>query len=271
MTAKNTTDIARVVEAFDSVAKSFEQTLENDITRGLRQKVYTTVQQLVPPGSRILDLNCGIGIDAVAFAERGYNVVGLDIAPKMIEEAKQRARKNGVSTAEFIVGSFEDLSPLSGYTFDLVLSNFGGLNCGGSLDVVAEQVAHVVRPHGYFVAMVMPPVCLWEIVAGLARLNGSAAFRRLQKKVQATGFRGGTFTVHYYSLRSFAAAFRKWFTVKQVRGLSIISPPPHATRFKHRFPLLSYRLERLEKSVAELPVLRGLGDHFLAILLRKDS
>jgi ubiquinone/menaquinone biosynthesis C-methylase UbiE len=271
MTINNTTDSARVVEAFDSVAKIFEQKLENDITRRLRQKVYATVQRLVAPGSRILDLNCGIGIDAVALAECGYTVVGLDIAPKMIEEAKQRARRKAVSHTEFFVGSFEDLSPLSSRMFDLVLSNFGGLNCVASLDVVAEQVARAVRPNGYFVAMVMPPVCLWEIVTGVARGNFRVAFRRLRRKVEASGFHGGTFTVHYHSPRAFAAEFRKWFKVKQVRGLSIIAPPPHATRFTHSFPRLTQYLERWEESVAGLPVVRGLGDHFLVILQRIDS
>jgi ubiquinone/menaquinone biosynthesis C-methylase UbiE len=267
----NSIQLSSVSTAFDSVAEIFEQTLENDITRGLRQKVYATVEQLIPPGSRILDINCGIGIDAVALAERGYNVVGLDIAPKMIEKAKQRVERSGVTTAEFFVGSFEDLSPLTGQTFDLVLSNFGGLNCVGSLDIVAEQVARVVRPNGFFVAMVMPPICLWEILAGLARLNFKLAFRRLQKNVQATGFQGGTFTVSYFSPRTIAASFVKWFAVKQVRGLNIISPPPHASRFKTANPKLCSILEQVEKKVDRIPFLRNAGDHYLMVMKKVEN
>lgn len=262
---------AGVTEAFDSVAETFETALENDITRALRQKVYQTIRSLVSPASDILDINCGIGIDAVTLAQEGFNVVGIDLAPKMIAEAKGRAGRCGVSNVEFLVGSFEDLSLVSGRSFELVLSNFGGLNCVSSLETVAAQVAAVVRPGGYFVAMVMPPVCLWEIVAGLARLNFRSAFRRLRRNVQAIGFHGGTFTVHYYSPRTLAAAFRRWFKVRQIMGLNIISPPPHAMRFKSNFPRLIAFLERVETTVAGLPVVRSVGDHFVMILQRSES
>ncbi|HWP82026.1 MAG TPA: methyltransferase domain-containing protein [Bacteroidota bacterium] len=271
MSTVNEIERARVAEAFNSVAESFEAVLENDITRGLRQRIYETIRSLTPPGSNILDINCGTGIDAVALAEEGYKVVGIDVAPKMIEEAKRRSKKVGANNVEFLVGSFEDLSLLTGRRFDLVLSNFGGLNCVNSLNTVAEQVAQVVRPGGYFVAMVMPPVCLWEIVAGLVRMNFRFAFRRLRKNVQATGFRGGTFTVHYYSPRTFTAAFRRWFKVRKIMGLNIISPPPHATGFKTIYPRLSSRLERLEGIVARLPGVRGAGDHFVAVLQKLES
>ena len=62
------THTARVAEAFDSVAERFEATLENNITRGIRSKLYTLIDSLVPRGSEILDINCGIGIDAVELA-----------------------------------------------------------------------------------------------------------------------------------------------------------------------------------------------------------
>lgn len=270
MSTFNEIENVRVATAFDSVAESFEVALENDITRGLRQKVYQTIRSLISPDSNILDINCGIGIDAVALAEEGYNVVGIDLSPKMIEEAKRRSTRAGANNVEYLVGSFEDLSPLLGRTFDLVLSNFGGLNCVSSLNTVAAQVARVVRPGGYFVAMVMPPVCLWEIVAGLARLNFRSAFRRLGKNVQATGFRGGTFTVHYHTPRTFTSAFRRWFKVRQVVGLNIISPPPHAMRFKTIYPQLSSRLERFEGIVARLPGVRSMGDHFVVSLQKLE-
>ena len=37
------------------------------------------------PGQRILDLGCGGGDQAKVFAQRGYRVVGVDIAPSLVE------------------------------------------------------------------------------------------------------------------------------------------------------------------------------------------
>lgn len=49
------------------------------------------------PGSRLLDAGCGTGQYAIAFAQLGYVVSGIDIAPAMIERARQHADEAGVS------------------------------------------------------------------------------------------------------------------------------------------------------------------------------
>jgi 2-polyprenyl-3-methyl-5-hydroxy-6-metoxy-1,4-benzoquinol methylase len=53
----------------------------------------------VPRHSRILDVSCGIGRHSIPLAEKGYNVLGLDLSPLFIAKAKQR-RKRGRSTPE---------------------------------------------------------------------------------------------------------------------------------------------------------------------------
>src|SRR5215471_7976723 len=42
-------------------------------------------------GQRVLELNCGTGIDALHLASRGVSVVACDISSRMIELARQRA------------------------------------------------------------------------------------------------------------------------------------------------------------------------------------
>lgn len=60
------------------------------------------------PGSRMLDAGCGAGHFAIAFAERGCVVEGIDISPEMILRAGQHAATAGVEV-ELSVG---DLLPL---------------------------------------------------------------------------------------------------------------------------------------------------------------
>lgn len=45
---------------------------------------------------RVLDLACGTGVAAVRFAERGYEVTGIDISEPMLRRARARARAAGV-------------------------------------------------------------------------------------------------------------------------------------------------------------------------------
>ena len=259
----------QVAEAFDSVAEIFEDSLENEITRGLRQRTYSLIRSLVPAGASVLDINCGIGIDAVALSQEGYRVIGVDISPKMIQQALERANKLRVKNVEFLLASFDDLSSFTGKTFDLVLSNFGGLNCVEDLDAFAKQAVLVTKPGGYFVGVVMPPVCLWEVISGLARLNLRTAFRRLKKNVPATGFRGKTFWVHYHSPRSFSSLFKPWFKSQGLCALNLITPPPHALAFAKRHSRLTKFLETVEPALRSLPLLRSIGDHYL-IVLKKE-
>lgn len=261
---------AHVAEAFDSVANSFEAALENDITRTIRRRIYTLIESLLSPESTILDINCGVGIDTVELAKRGYRVTGSDLSPEMVREARVRSAQHHTGI-EFTRTSFEDLSPFSERTFDMVFSNFGGLNCVPTLETVAAQVSQVVKLGGYFVAVVMPPFSLWELLAGSIKVNFRFAFRRLRRRVPASGFGESVFSVSYYSPRTFARVFNNAFEVKLIRGMNIISPPPHATRFVGSFPRLVKWLDGLEQTLAALPVFRSLGDHYIIVLRRRNS
>lgn len=262
------TNTVRVREAFDNVAGIFETQFENEITQRLRELTYGAIRSIIPSHASILDINCGTGIDAIALAREGFKVVGMDISPGMIEYARQTAAGQQIRNVEFYVSSFEDLSVTEDRKYDLVFSNFGGLNCVEKFDSIAMEIANVTQPGSYFVGVVMPPICLWEIVAGMARFDFKNAFRRLRCNTQATGFQGKTFTVFYHSPRTLTAAFRKWFTVERIYGLSIISPPPHATGFKQTFSRLSKFLEDLDMRIAFLPLFRSVGDHFVLVAKR---
>lgn len=48
-----------------------------------------------PSGARVVDIGCGNGRDSVWFAERGYDVLGLDYAPAAVHRARAAARAGG--------------------------------------------------------------------------------------------------------------------------------------------------------------------------------
>ncbi|GIJ53625.1 class I SAM-dependent methyltransferase [Virgisporangium aurantiacum] len=71
----------------------------------------------VSAGSRLLDVGCGGGAACGAAAERGAIPVGVDLAPAMVELARERYPE-----LDFLVGSASDL-PVTG-PFDAVIGNF---------------------------------------------------------------------------------------------------------------------------------------------------
>jgi hypothetical protein len=64
-------------------------------------------------------------------------------------------------------------------------------------------------------------------------------------------------------------ALAPWFTVEEIVGLNILVPPPGLKKFADRHTRLVNVLCDLESSVAHLPVLRAIGDHFLIIAQRQ--
>jgi 2-polyprenyl-3-methyl-5-hydroxy-6-metoxy-1,4-benzoquinol methylase len=75
----------------------------------------------VTPGTRVLDVGCGVGRWSRLLAGRGARVTGIDISPTMIEEARRRAADTGV--AERCRFETHHLAELDvGERFDLVLA-----------------------------------------------------------------------------------------------------------------------------------------------------
>lgn len=74
----------------------------------------------VAPGTRVLDVGCGVGRWSSLLARRGALVTGMDLSPTMVEQAARRAHADGVAPrCRFLV---QDLAHLdAGESFDLVL------------------------------------------------------------------------------------------------------------------------------------------------------
>jgi SAM-dependent methyltransferase len=56
----------------------------------------------INPGSRVLDIGCGPGLDAVLFAQGGAQVTGLDLSPKMLALAQENADREHVAGVDFL-------------------------------------------------------------------------------------------------------------------------------------------------------------------------
>ncbi len=62
---------------------------------------------LPPPPASIADLGCGTGTLAVLLAEHGYDIVGLDLSPRMIGLARAKAERHHVAV-RFEIGDAAD-------------------------------------------------------------------------------------------------------------------------------------------------------------------
>lgn len=100
----------------------------------------------VDRGHSVLDVGTASGGNiAIPAAERGARVVGLDVAPALLEQGRRRAAEAGVEV-EWVEGTAEAL-PFADASFDRVISTFGAMFAPDHTAAAAELV-RVCRPGG---------------------------------------------------------------------------------------------------------------------------
>ena len=117
---------------WDSAADSYEEVFSGTlIGKTRRDAVWRELQRLFGAGKRVLEINCGTGLDAVFLAEQGVELLACDISPRMVELARRHAADRGVGDrVEFVALANENLGALGDRSlFDGAFSNFSGLNC----------------------------------------------------------------------------------------------------------------------------------------------
>lgn len=64
------------------------------------------------PDDRLCDVYCGAGTISLMMARRCREVLGIEIVPQAIENAKANAARNGITNADFRCGAAEDVLPV---------------------------------------------------------------------------------------------------------------------------------------------------------------
>ena len=120
------------------------------------------------PGERVLDLGCGTGQLAGAIAQTGAQVIGLDIAPEMLAQARVN-----FPAVEFIQGDASNFTLPA--PVDAVFSN-AALHWVPDDDGVGHCVSRALKPGGRFVAELGGHGNIQSIVDGLRTVVGPDAF-----------------------------------------------------------------------------------------------
>jgi SAM-dependent methyltransferase len=267
----------RAAAAFSAVAPRYDQETEtNPAVSHVRRLMLRRLAGLWHGEERVLEIGCGTGIEAAALARTGVRVTAIDIAPGMLALAETRCRDQGVRghVTFHRLGAADLRSLLCLYgpgAFSGAYSSFGPLNCEPDLDAVAEGLAALIRPKGRVLISAINRYHPFEFAWYASHGDWRRATRRWPGTAEGTVSPAlpDRVTTYYYTLRAFARPFQPAFRVVGCRALLLTLPPPYLAHLHDRFPH-SWRLaETLDAGLAGLPILRGLGDHFLIELERR--
>jgi SAM-dependent methyltransferase len=137
----------RTRDAYDQLADVWSATTDEGPFNGFLER--PALRSLVPSslsGAAVLDAGCGSGAQARWLLDQGADVVGIDLSPRMIEEAKRRCGDEG----RFFVADLSEPLPLEPASLD-------GITCSLALhylhdwSVALRSFASALRPAGWAV------------------------------------------------------------------------------------------------------------------------
>lgn len=273
--------------AFDTLANDYDMSFTHTaLGRSMRERVWVLLSRATTSSrgtTAALELNCGTGEDAIWLARQGWQVLATDVSAAMVEMARAKAatqlseslqlsESSAAERLQFQVCSFSEIGCFVGQQFDLVFSNFGGLNCASpeELQKLSLDLQKLIAPGGLFIAVVMSRFCWQETLYFLLKRKPREAFRRLSKSpVNAYLDEKTTVPTWYYSPTEFQNFFQpkdqRLKTKSQIRPVGFWLPPSYLNSFFEKHPRLLRLLNFLEKNCAPA-WLAPASDHFLICL-----
>src|ERR1700756_2189457 len=119
---------------YDRESAAWERRRDGPEHRELVERTADELTNVVAPPGPVADRGCGPGAYTLALARRGYDVVGLDGSPRMVELARARGPRDDVD-ATFDVHDVGTLLP------------FADASLGGALAILVLQ--HLARPAAF--------------------------------------------------------------------------------------------------------------------------
>ncbi|QZP38210.1 class I SAM-dependent methyltransferase [Halobaculum magnesiiphilum] len=116
---------------------------------GRPQRAFVALAEAGRIGRRVIEVGCGTGELSLFLARRGHEVVGVDVAPTAIRQAREKARWRRVR-AHFLVWDALRLDAL-GVTADTVVDS-AMLHCLGPAErrLATEAIRRTLRPDGWY-------------------------------------------------------------------------------------------------------------------------
>ena len=148
--------LAREIEYHERLYAGFAQRhFARPAVRALRAHMVSRILQATgaAPKTRVLSLGCGIGDTEMLLAPHVAEVVGVDLSPSAIRQAREDAARTGQTNLRYIEGMVESANLQAG-SFDLIIAIFFLHHLPDAmLDALPRKIRELLAPGGWFYSL----------------------------------------------------------------------------------------------------------------------
>jgi ubiquinone/menaquinone biosynthesis C-methylase UbiE len=262
--------------AFDILAPGYDEQFTHSLVGSSQRASVRRYLQTFLQGKgslNILEINCGTGDDALWLSSLGHNVIATDASPEMIAVAKSKLPPDGNASPRFITCAFEDLTTrFNGQQFDLLFSNFSGLNCLSPMEL--ERTGHslsvLVKWGGSLAVVVFGKYTFWEMLWFLPRLQFGSAFRRWTSRAVPVILKENVIQdVYYYPVKKVSRMMKDLGLVEK-RPVGLFVPPSYLEGSMRKRPRFFRWLSKREERWGRASFLAAGADHAY-LLFKKET
>lgn len=263
-----------MMQGFDIAATDYDITFTHTQIGGMqRNLVYSHVEKLLSlsENQHILEINCGTGEDAIWLTGKGHNVFATDISSEMIRTANAKTEE-GIVNPHFEQMDINELGKQHFDTpFDLIFSNFGGLNClsPDQLKLFFKNAFLHLKPGGHIIAVIMPKHCLLETVYFLFKGSTKKAFRRNTQQSVDANVDGVKIPTWYYNPNDIIEMTDGIFENIDLYPIGFFIPPSYLELFFKNKKRLLHLFKKVDGLFQKKQWISKYSDHYF-ISLKKQ-
>lgn len=253
---------------FNSVAGTYDADFTHSITgRMQRRRVWQYLEKHIREPQQILEINCGTGEDAVMLAKQGHHVTATDVAREMIAVALQKKKPGNVILE--VCGFDELLLKYNTRQFDMVFSNFAGLNCvnTAALKKLNNDFCELLKPGGKLIIVLLGKKCWVERVFFTLKGEHEKARRRLQEATARLSHMA-TQQTFCYDAKEVVQLFPD-FTLTEKKPVGLFIPPSYLEPLVKRNRFLLPLIRFAEWMAGGLNTFSDYADHTFIVLEKK--
>jgi SAM-dependent methyltransferase len=148
--------LAREIEYHERLYAGFAQRhFARPAVRALRAHMVSRILQVTGAAqkTRVLSLGCGIGDTELLLAPHVAEVVGVDLSPSAIRQAREDAARTGQTNLRYIEGTIESTGLQAG-SFDLIIAIFFLHHLPDAmLAALPRRIHELLAPGGWFYSL----------------------------------------------------------------------------------------------------------------------